>query len=111
MINIGSKIRLRPNMTYKDDPSKNEDFNFGEDHIGKYQQCQVLDINTSNGRTKTGFFYVRIHTELPLAIDDMVTIKEILYVQRKAHICLFGCTIEENPTMSIKDDIKNDVGF
>lgn len=112
MIAIGSKITLRPNMTYKDAPEKNEDFNYSENMFGKFQQCQVMDINAGvDGNKRIGFFYVRIYSDLPLAVNDVVTVKEIMYVQRKGNICVFAIKIEENPIMSIQGNLKDDVGF
>jgi hypothetical protein len=112
MIAIGTKIKLRPNLRYKDQPEKDCDFYVGDNSYGKYLQFQVLDANNVNtGKSVSGFFYIQIFTELPLAVDDMVTIKEIMYVQRKGNVCVFGCKIQENPIMGVTSDLKNDVGF
>lgn len=109
MISKGDRIKLRPNMTYKDDPSKNEIVGTGKDQFGNYQQLQTMDINNvGQGKTKTGFFYVRVYTDIPLTSDDVVTIKDILYVQRKNNVCLFGIAIEETKPFSIQNDDEED---
>ena len=110
MIRSGTKITLRPYKTYKDDPSKNVDIECGECEEGKYLQCQVMDVNVGNSGKITGFFYVRIFTELPLAINDIVTVKDILWVQKKRNVCVLGCTIYEGQVLMSNSDFK-DVGF
>lgn len=111
MILRGSKIKLRPNMVYKDQPEKSEDVGTGENRLGKYQQLQVLDINDgADGRKKTGFFYVRIYTEIPLCPDDEVVVKEILFVQRKQNKCVIGITIEENNPYAVPEPEVNEFG-
>lgn len=114
MIAKGTKLTLRPNRTYKDAPLRNVDVEVGTSkEFGNYQQCQVMDVtNTKNGK-KTGFFYCRLHTDLPLAVNDVVTVKEILYVQRKSNICVFGIKIEEHSPNSLElvDEASEEYGF
>ena len=111
MIKKGQQVRLRPCQRYKDNPEKNVDYTMGENDEGKYVQFQVLDVNATKERVKQmGFFYIQVFTEVPLIIDDMISIKEILYVHRKGNVCIFGCTIEESPIMAIREN-KTDVGF
>lgn len=112
MIAPGNMIRLLPNMRYPNEPEKNEDFGAGENSYGKYLQCQIMDVNTGkNNKKVVGFAYVRIYTELPLAINDMVTIKEILFIQKKRYNTIIGISIYEQPAMSISKNLKSEVGF
>ncbi|QNM11781.1 MULTISPECIES: hypothetical protein [Bacillota] len=109
MIKIGTKIKLRPNMLYKDDPEKSENVGYGENEFGKYQQLQILDLNKSaDGKNKTGFIYVRIFSELPMLPDDEVVVKDILFIQRKRNIVVVGIKIEENTPYSIPEPEPNE---
>lgn len=114
-IKVGQKIEIRPNMRYKDKPELNEDIGYGQDQVGVFQQCQVLDrTDVGDGKIKTGFLYVRIHTDLPLKVGDMVTVKEFEYVQRKGNLFVIGIKIEETSPFSISDDQEeneNDCAF
>lgn len=100
MIKKGTKVKVRPYKRYKDNPVLNEDIAVGTDEFGEYLQCQVMDITPCHGgKSKAGFFYARIHTNVPLAVDDMVTVKDFLYAQRKGNICVIAFTIEEQAPM------------
>lgn len=104
MINRGSKIKLRPNMIYKDNPEKNELVGTGENAYGKYQQMQCLDLNNgADGKNHTGFIYIRVHSEIPLVPDDEIVVSEILYVQRKRNVVVVGVTILETNPFSVPE--------
>lgn len=113
MIFEGSRIEIRPNKRYRDNPELNEDIEVGEGRFGSYQQCQIIDRNaTEDGKVKTGFFYCRIHTNLNLKVGDIVTVDKILYVQRKQNICVIAINIKESsPTTSIEDVIEEQYEF
>lgn len=101
MIKVGSKIRLLPNMNYADHPERNEDVGTGENKLGKYLQMQVMDSTIIKGKKTTGFFYVRIFTDISLVPNDMVTVKEIVYAQKKNRTAVIGIKIEEQTPMSL----------
>lgn len=112
MISAGVKITILPNKRYPNNPELNEDIQIGNDRFGDFQQCQVIDRNPcENGKVKTGFFYCRIHTSLPLKIDDIVTVEKILYVQRKGNIAVIAITIQESSPVQYEDKICEDEIF
>lgn len=102
----GSKVRLLMNKIYRDDPSKNEEVGIGEDFYGPYQQFQVTDVNRSkNPKQRNGYMYIRVHTNLPLSKDMVVTIKDILYVFKKGAYSTFAVTILEKSPTDLTPDI------
>lgn len=109
MIKSGTKITIRPNKRYPNNPELNEDIAVGSDHYGDFQQCQVMDINsTSETKFKTGFFYCRIHTNIPLKIGDMVTVDKIIYFQQKMKNAIVGITIQEKSPLIYDDKVDED---
>ena len=109
MIRPGSNITLRPYKIYRNDRSRDVPIGYGEDRRGKYLQFQVLDINSGLTKKLTGYAYVNIYTEIPLKIDDIVTVKEILYVQVKKiglnTITIIGLKIKQTNPGVIDEDI------
>lgn len=105
MIKKGSNITLRPYKTYKCDPIKSELIGYNENSFGKCLQFQVMDVNnTKKDKPITGFVYVNVHTSVPLKVGDLVTVKDILYVQRKINIVIVGITIEQTNPGVFEDD-------
>lgn len=112
MICKGTKLTLRPNKRYKNNPELNEDIQVGNDRYGDFQQCQVLDVNHTNDTSvKSGFFYCRIHTNLSLKVGDIVTVDKIQYVQKKGNIAIVAVTIEETSPVYYDDKVDEDVKF
>lgn len=110
MIRAGDKVLLLKNKEYKDDPSKNEDVGYGDNKFGNFQQFQVYDSNVTKnkGMFLGGFFYMQIFSNDVLAPNDVVIIKEILYVQRKRNVCIFGVKLKEVFKGSVDDHIKEE---
>lgn len=114
MINSGRSITLRPYKHYKDDPSKSVDVGYGENSYGKFLKFQVLDCNAGENGSNTGFAYLNVYTDVPLKVNDCVTIDDILYVQVKRTsynktATIIGITIKQtNPDTVIENGSKDE---
>lgn len=114
MLASGTNVTLRPYKTYKNNPENNVAVGYGENKRGKFLKFQVMDVNNSGSKKATGFLYVNVHTDLPLKVFDMVTIDQILYVQRKFNVVVIGITIKQtNPEVleMPKEDIFEGIDF
>lgn len=115
MIRPDVNITLRPYKIYKDDHSKDVPVGYGNDKRGKYLKFQVLDINTGEKGKLTGFAYLNVYTDIPLKINDVVTVDKILYVQVKRMgyrtVTVIGITIKQTSPNVIQDNIKDEDEF
>lgn len=105
MLKKGTEIHLLAYKHYKGDSKKNVDVGVWENSFGKCLQFQILDTNAKQGNKglNTGFLNVNVHTDIPLRVDDCVTIKEILYIQKVFNYTTIGITIEETFSGVIED--------
>lgn len=105
MLKKRTRIRLLAYKHYKDDSKKNVDVGVWENSFGRCLQFQTLDTNAKQGNKglNTGFLNVNVHTDIPLRVDDYVTIKEILYIQKVFNYTTIGISIEETSPGVIKD--------
>ena len=96
MIKKNTNITLRPYKTYKNDSSKNVPIGYGEDAEGTFLKFQVMDVNGGkDGKSNTGFAYVNVYTDLPLKVNDMVTVEEIVTFQVKRNVVIIGIRIKQ----------------
>lgn len=105
MITKGTKIILKPFANYKDDPSKYQACEFGKDRYGEYLQFQCIDYNDAmNSKKKSvGWLYLRVHTSLPLDVDEQITVDEVLYVMKKGNTAVVAVTIAEKAVGTIEE--------
>lgn len=105
MIKSGTKLKLYPWKTYRDEPMKSVPIAIVEDKHGRRVMCQALDINlyaASNGKKesrRTGFLYLNIYTNADLTIGEYVTVDQIISVQSifigRTRIFIASITIKE----------------
>lgn len=112
MILKGTPIQLRHNTFYKDEPEKSQDKWYGDNKLGSYQQFQVLDMNFDKGKANNGFLYVQVFTDLDLHVEDVVTVKDILYVMKKGrNTTVMGVTIHEKSIVNVEDIGSDECGY
>lgn len=115
MICRGMRVRLLPHRYYPKDPSKNVDCEIGEDKYGTFRAFQIIDYNRpkEGGKPKSGWMYLKIHTNLPLGVGDVVTIDNLEYIQRKNNVVVLAVTIKESSPFDMQRDNlgENDIGF
>ena len=105
MIKSGTKLKLYPWKTYRDEPTKSVPIAIVEDKHGRRVMCQALDINlyaASNSKKesrRTGFLYLNIYTNADLTIGEYVTVDQIISVQS----IFFGRTRIFIASITIKD--------
>lgn len=105
MIKSGTKLKLYPWKTYRDEPTKSVPIAIVEDKHGRRVMCQALDINlyaASNSKKesrRTGFLYLNIYTNADLTIGEYVTVDQIISVQSifigRTRIFIASITIKE----------------
>lgn len=105
MIKSGTKLKLYPWKTYRDEPTKSVPIAIVEDKHGRRVMCQALDINlyaASNSKKesrRTGFLYLNIYTNAELTIGEYVTVDQIISVQSifigRTRIFIASITIKE----------------
>ena len=105
MIKSGTKLKLYPWKTYRDEPTKSVPIAIVEDKHGRRVICQALDINlyaASNSKKesrRTGFLYLNIYTNADLTIGEYVTVDQIISVQSifigRTRIFIASITIKE----------------
>ncbi|WP_072684037.1 hypothetical protein [Holdemania sp. Marseille-P2844] len=105
MIKSGTKIKLYPWKTYRDDPTKSVPIAIVEDKHGRRVMCQALDINlyaastTKKSSRRTGFLYLNIYTNADLTIGEYVTVDQIVSIQSifigRTRIFIATITIKE----------------
>ena len=105
MIKSGTKLKLYPWKTYRDEPTKSVPIAIVEDKHGRRVMFQALDINlyaASNSKKesrRTGFLYLNIYTNADLTIGEYVTVDQIISVQSifigRTRIFIASITIKE----------------
>lgn len=105
MVKSGTKVKLYPWKTYKDDPTKSVPIAIVEDKYGRKVMCQALDINlyaasnTKKESRRTGFYYLNIYTDAELTIGEYITVDQILSIQSifigRTRLFIVSITIKE----------------
>ena len=94
MIKRGSKIKLYPYFSKKDDPSALIEFKENEYKGVRFKICQTIDYSRVGDKREGTFLKCSIISDLPLSIGDEVIVEDIVNVSVSKYGVVLTITVE-----------------